>query len=61
MSIIGHLCPTCGAKEGEPCRTPTGRVKKNGATHVIHETRPFSIVFDNNPNLQINNVPLEGS
>ncbi len=39
--IIPHICPTCGAKEGEPCRTPKGRKKED-----IHDTRPFSVDFD---------------
>jgi len=38
MGMIFHVCPTCGAQEGAPCRTPKGRIKKTG----IHDTRPFS-------------------
>ncbi len=38
MKLILHECPDCKAKEGEPCRTPKGRKKKD-----IHDTRPFSI------------------
>ena len=33
-----HECPTCGAKEGKPCRTPKGRKKD-----TAHNTRPFSV------------------
>lgn len=35
-----YECPTCGAKEGKPCRTPKGRKKPN-----VHDTRPFGISF----------------
>jgi hypothetical protein len=38
MSFIFHECPTCGAKENEPCRTPKGRKKP-----TVHDTRPFSV------------------
>ena len=38
MILILHQCPTCGAKQDEPCRTPKGRKKEN-----IHDTRPFSL------------------
>lgn len=31
-------CPTCGAKPGFACRTPTGRKKES-----CHDTRPFFI------------------
>lgn len=31
-------CPTCGAKEGKPCRTPKGRKKE-----TAHDTRPFVV------------------
>lgn len=40
MSVTYCECPTCKAKEDEPCRTPKGR-KKN----VVHDTRPFSLEF----------------
>lgn len=33
-----HDCPSCGAKQGKPCRTPAGR-----KSTTIHNTRPFSI------------------
>ena len=39
--IILHVCPTCGAKEDQPCRTPKGRIKP-----TVHDTRPFSVAFE---------------
>lgn len=38
IEVIYHPCPSCGAAENEPCRTPKGRDKD-----TIHDTRPFSI------------------
>ena len=43
--IIFHICPTCGAQPGEPCRTPKGRKKE-----TVHDTRPFSLEFDDTKN-----------
>lgn len=37
-ALILHECPTCHAKEGDPCRMPDGREKV-----TIHDTRPSSI------------------
>jgi hypothetical protein len=37
-TLILHACPTCGAKQDEPCQTPKGRKKE-----TVHETRRFSI------------------
>lgn len=33
-------CPTCGAKENQPCRTPKGRKKIN-----LHNNRPFGVML----------------
>ncbi len=41
--VILHQCPTCGAKENEPCRTPKGRRKNN-----THDTRPFGLIINMN-------------
>lgn len=38
MTIKFLECPTCGAKENDPCRTPKGRKKDS-----VHDTRPFYI------------------
>lgn len=39
-SAILLECPTCNAKQDEPCRTPNGRIKK-----VVHNNRPFSLTI----------------
>jgi hypothetical protein len=44
MAITFHKCPTCGSEENEPCRTPKGRKKE-----TVHDTRPFSVSFDDPP------------
>ena len=33
-------CPTCGAEQGKPCRTPKGRRKL-----TPHDTRRFNIIL----------------
>jgi hypothetical protein len=43
MPIVLLACPTCNAKQGEPCRTPSGRKKMYCGQATIHDTRPFSI------------------
>ena len=40
QKLILHECPTCKAKENEPCKTPKGKKKK-----TVHDIRPFSINF----------------
>lgn len=39
MLLILHKCPECQAAEGEDCRSPKGRKRKN-----MHDTRPFSLL-----------------
>lgn len=43
FGVVLYRCPTCGAKQDEPCRTPKGRKKNN-----VHDTRPFGIYFKEN-------------
>jgi hypothetical protein len=44
MAIKMHVCPECGAKVDEPCRTPKGRKKL-----TMHDTRPFSVTLPATP------------
>lgn len=40
-AITLHACPSCGAPEGQPCRTPRGRIRRD-----VHDTRPFSLTTE---------------
>ena len=41
MAFIFHACPTCNAKQDQPCLTPKGKKRA-----TAHDTRPFSVTSE---------------
>ena len=45
MNLKLFKCPTCKAKNDEPCKTPKGKIK-----NTVHDTRPFGLEIKENKN-----------
>lgn len=50
IKLVLHKCPICGADNNQQCRTPKGIKKKN-----IHDTRPFSIEYNESVQQEMSN------